>query len=263
MNKKHWEENVEKFGMSLTSTTKTETIKKLEVDALTRTIKLFSNNGKTILEVGCGNGHNIFHLSKTFPTRNFTGIDYVDSMIKNAKVLCKNRKNVNFYTEDIFKLDKNKKLLKEYDIIFSDRCLINLQSDKKQKKGFLQMVKKTKKDGIIICLENFVDIHKNQNSMRKMVGLPARKIAEYNKFIDVLDWLNYTKEFCNLIHWEDYSSLHDLILYVILPMTNGGKIEYDHPIVKAITDFCLEYYKHKTPNFGTFNQNRLYVFRKK
>ena len=54
--KKHWETLAEKYAEDLKSTTKTSTIKKLEINAIQNTIKQIINivGNVNILEVGCG-----------------------------------------------------------------------------------------------------------------------------------------------------------------------------------------------------------------
>jgi len=55
--KKFWDENAKTNTTSILSTTKTSTIKKLEIDAFYRAIRNLSDTDKTgrLLEVGCGN----------------------------------------------------------------------------------------------------------------------------------------------------------------------------------------------------------------
>ena len=67
--KKHWDENAKSKSTSILSTTKTPTIKKLEIDAFYQVILNLSDNNKPerLLEVGCGNGHNLFGLKQLLP----------------------------------------------------------------------------------------------------------------------------------------------------------------------------------------------------
>ena len=58
----------------------------------------------------------------------------------------------------------------------------------------------------------------------------------------------------------DFSSLHDLMLYVLLPCINGGAVEYNHPLINATTELLLN--SKIDCNFGDFGQNRLFLFAK-
>ena len=84
--KEHWENLAKKYAEDLKSTTKTPTIKHLEINAIFNAIKGISDSKTEInvLEVGCGNGHNLFGLSKLFNNYSFTGVDYSQQMISNA-----------------------------------------------------------------------------------------------------------------------------------------------------------------------------------
>ena len=80
--KRHWVEWA-KAGVDLRATTKTGTIKSLEIAALVRAIRRSGMDSRqcTVLEAGCGNGQNCVALAREFATFNFVGFDYVDTMI--------------------------------------------------------------------------------------------------------------------------------------------------------------------------------------
>ncbi len=59
----HWKNWAKEYRYQLRATTKTPTIKKLEIFALYQAFKktqFFSQEGCRVLEIGCGNGHNCF-----------------------------------------------------------------------------------------------------------------------------------------------------------------------------------------------------------
>jgi predicted O-methyltransferase YrrM len=267
--KQHWEKWAQEFETDLRATTKTPTIKQLEIDAIYRAIKkthFFDTKDAKILEVGCGNGYNCFALSELLPDFNFTGVDYVPEMIENAKKI-QNKASlkyspITFKVTDVLNLVSEKELKSRYDIIFTDRCIINLNTPELQIKAFEQLSKKVSKDGYLIILENFVQNYKRQNDCRKSVGLPERIPAEYNLFIDENTFLLKMKERMKLIHSDDFGSLHDILLYVLVPMINMGEIDYEHPLVKAATELSVSILEKYDNPFGSFGQNRLFLFRK-
>ena len=87
--KKHWQNLAKTHTTTLFATTKTQSIKLLEIAALSKCIKEKFNKIQKIdiLEVGCGNGQNIFRLAKEFENAKFSGIDYIEEMVQNAKSL--------------------------------------------------------------------------------------------------------------------------------------------------------------------------------
>lgn len=267
--KEHWEKWAREFETDLRATTKTPTIKRLEIDAIYRAIKrthFIGMKDVDILEVGCGNGYNCFALSELLPDFSFTGIDYVPEMVANAKTL-QNKNSpkysrVTFKVADALNLENEKNIKSQYHVVFTDRCIINLNTPDLQIKAVDQLSKKVKQGGYLIILENFMQNYARQNYCRKSVGLPERIPAEFNLFIDENTFLLHIKKLMELVHVDDFGSLHDIILYVLIPMVNNGKIDYNHPLVKAATELSISISEEYNNPFGNFGQNRLFLFHK-
>jgi len=49
---------------------------------------------------------------------------------------------------------------------------------------------------------------------------------------------------------------------VLVPMITDGNVDYEHPIVAAVTKLLLSNPEEFGNSFGDFGQNRLYVFKK-
>jgi len=262
-NKEYWEKNASKYGTSVKSTTKHLGIKKIEISILETIIKSNFKKNIKILELGCGNGINLMNLSKTFRYNNYTGIDYSPKMIKIAK---KNKlKNVLFEEADITKKEAYNKLGK-FDFIFTNRCLINLKSEKKIRLVINLIKNSLNKGGKALFLENFVDGHKEQNFLRKILHLKKRNVAPYNQFINLNFFLPLLKRSFIIEKNTNYSSLYDLILYVLNPSINKNKILYNSKIQKKLTYLFISYLKKKK-NILSLNinsgQNNLILCKKK
>lgn len=267
--KQHWEKWAHEFETNLRATTKTPTIKRLEIDALYRAIKRTHFVGMKdvdILEVGCGNGYNCFALSELLQDFNFAGVDYVPEMIENAKTLQNKAipkySRVTFKVADVLNLENEKNIKSQYHIVFTDRCIINLNTPDLQIKAINQLSKKVKQDGYLIILENIMQSYTRQNDCRKSVGLPERVPAEFNLFIDENTFLLQINKSMKLVHVDDFGSLHDIVLYVLIPMINSGEIDYNHPLVKAATELSVSVSEKYDNPFGSFGQNRLFLFHK-
>lgn len=262
--KVHWQNWAREYKEGLRATTKTPSIKALEIDALSRSFgKIIENRALKILEVGCGNGHNCFALAERFPKCEFTGVDYVHEMIENAqKIRSKNSSydHISFRTGDILELDQHPELDEQYDIVFTDRCIINLNSDSLQQRAVDQLTKKVNARGFFVMIENSQATHHEQNDLREAVGLPPRPVAEFNHFINEEKLLPCIPGNFTLIEIDNFASLHDILLYVLIPSINRGKIDYDHPLMASATRMLLEISDTKSNSFGNFGQNRLYVF---
>jgi ubiquinone/menaquinone biosynthesis C-methylase UbiE len=261
-NRTYWNLRAKKNKHTIKSTTNFNLIKEFEISILKYLIKKYLKKKKLkILELGCGNGINIKRLKKIFPKFEFLGIDYSPEMIRYAKK--NSNSNVNFIEADITNKDIYNKLPK-FDLIFTNRCLINLKSDNKIKLAINKSKKLLKRNGYFIFLENFSNGHKNKNKLRKILGLKFRKIAKFNKFLNQKLFLNFLKRNFRILENINYSSLNDLLLYVLLP-NKSGKINYNSKLQKKLIFLLIKVLeKEKTLLTLNYNsgQNNLIVCKK-
>lgn len=265
----YWESLAQTHGIDLASTTKTPTIKRLEIAALSRALSTYGVDieSSNVLEIGCGNGHNLFALSDIFPKTLLAGVDYSDGMISAARRLqqaSKHRDRFTFEVRDVLNMDNDSTDLHPYSIVFTDRLIINLNSWELQKIALRNIAGQVAKSGLLLILENFVGSYSAQNALREAIGLTPRTPDPYNLFLNENAFETFTKVDLGLelLAVEDFGSLHDVILYVLLPYVNSNKTNYDHPLMDAVT-FLLENSADLTQqSFGSFGQNKLYVFRR-
>jgi ubiquinone/menaquinone biosynthesis C-methylase UbiE len=266
--KAHWRSWAVTYGTTLRATTKASTSKALEIDGLARRFRslLGSSPSGTVLEVGCGNGFNCLELAAIFPRLKFDGVDYVEEMIEAANKSRRESRHadrVRFVVGNALRLASHNGLASSYDIVFTDRCLINLPTPQLQKDAITALATKVRPDGHLVMIENSQVTYETQNRYRELLGLPSRTPAGFNVFIDEAEILPHLATTgLELLDAEDFISLHDLVLYVLLPCLNGGEIDYDHPLVEVATELNRAV-SAITPNaFGASGQNRLYCCRK-
>lgn len=265
----HWTNWAETYGTALRATTKTPTAKFLELDAFTRRLQSILGNQKAnILEIGCGNGINCIPLAKHFPNIHFDGLDYVAQMISAAHETLASedasvKDRVRFFQANALELDTQPDILESYDVVFTDRCLINIKPLENQKLAISKMATKLKPGGHLLMIENSIQTFEQQNQCRKTLDLPPRDPADYNLFFDDDEILGHLASAgLELVEIEDFISLHDLLLYVLVPAINGGTVDYEHPIVKAAATLNRAVSATTRSSFGQFGQNRLYCCRK-
>lgn len=266
--KKHWDSNAKEHKTSLDSTTKTSTIKRLEINAFFRFITKACNTSdrKNLLEVGCGNGHNIFGLAERLPNFYFHGIDYSEDMIiaameRNKKIA---NKNISFEVGDTLDISLNSSSVSKFDFVITNRLLINLNTWELQQIALKQLFNSIIEGGYLILIENFNTSYGNQNMLREIISLPARIPDPYNRFMEEELLENYiVKDLgMDLIYSENFGSLHDLMLYVLIPHMNEGKVDYDHALMESVTLLLENLSEELINSFGEFGQNRLYAFKK-
>ncbi len=263
--KKHWQSLAETYKKDLLATTKTRTIKALEIDALSRAIQDATTiqSSTSVLEVGCGNGHNCIALKRLFPDLKFLGIDYVPEMIQGATQLLDQERlsDLTFQTGDILKLNADKNLAATYDIIFTVRCIINLPDEAMHLNALAELASKVASSGSLILLENYTSSYGRQNELRTNIGLETRTPDRYNCFLNERSFVDHAKRLgLSVRKTEDFASLHDILLYVLLPSVLEGKIEYEHPLMHAVTTLLVSSKGSLANAFGSFGQNRLYHF---
>lgn len=108
---------------------------------------------KSILEVGCGKGLNIFNLAKQFPSINFTGIDISDEAINFCKKN-NNFKNVEFIKENAAKINFKDNY---FDMTYTVLALEQMQQIQKEVIKKITQITKNR----IILIEPFTDVNQN------------------------------------------------------------------------------------------------------
>jgi ubiquinone/menaquinone biosynthesis C-methylase UbiE len=265
--KDHWRNWASQFGTGLNATTKTGTSKALEIDALARRMSAIGlgEGAARVLEVGCGNGMNCFGLSQHFPRMQLDGIDYTEEMIVAAvEAAAANgvTERTRFYVGNALDLSSVAGLQQEYDAVYTDRCLINIEKVELQLQAISGLAARVRRGGHLIMIENSMATYERQNHCRTLLGLPARTPAAFNLFFDDARILSHLKSLGLDIEIEDFISLHDLMLYVLVPAINGGTVDYDHPLVHAATRLNMAVSAETPSAFGGFGQNRMFVCRK-
>ena len=162
----HYENEAKNKSSSSKSTMQDQFIRQLEVEKISQLLKeILKNNSEKIVEIGCGNGHTIHKLSKKIKVE-FVGFDVNKKMIEIAT--SKKNKNTSFKVDDIVntKIPKN-----SVDIVFTERCLINLTNWKTQKKALKNIFSILRPKGKFIMLEAFDDGLMDLNKARKSLNL--------------------------------------------------------------------------------------------
>ncbi|MFC1680854.1 class I SAM-dependent methyltransferase [Pseudomonadota bacterium] len=262
--REHWKNWATSYGTDLRATTKASTAKRIELNTLVKTVKSiqdsFSDEPK-LLEIGCGNGHNLIALHERFPHFRLLGIDYIEEMIESAEKLRVERgistESVEFRVGNVLNLEN---LSADYDLVYTVRCLINLNSDRLQQEAIFGISRKIRSGGYLLMLENSANTYENQNRLRVLAGLEARTPAEFNHFINEDALFGCLPAAgLELVKTEDYISFHDIVLYVLLPMVNDGALDYGNPLVDAAARLSIAMSECGGGDLGQYGQNRLYL----
>jgi hypothetical protein len=151
--------------------------------------------------------------------------------------------------------------LSSVDVVFTDRMLINLASAEEQLAVMNAISALLSPGKLFLMLENSVQTHAVLNRVRVTLGLPARPSASYNVFIDEPKVIAAFQQSMSLVTVDDFSALHDMMLYAIEPSATDGEVHYDSALMTRLTDAVLQLAELGLGGSG-FGQNRLWVWRK-
>ena len=231
--------------------TKDYNAKIIEIEALS---KFFKKN-ITVLEFGCGNGHTAIELAKKFNVK-IDACDYSPEMILEAKKIQKKEKlsnRVSFFLADIKKKIEIKPI---YDLVFTERMLINLDSWAYQKKSIIKLINCLKPKGRLVLMENSATGLKKINDYRSMLGLKKIKAPWHNLYLDDEKMLNFQIRNCKLIEVIPYSSTYYFLSRVINAwLANEKRMEPNYNA--KINKLAL-----KLPSIGDCAQGKIYLYKK-
>ena len=256
----YWEERAKENYNGITATTNDIHLRSLEVYTLIDTIcQIKSKNTTKLLDIGCGDGRSTLDIAAQFPDCYITGIDFSGTMVEIAKnnLESKNglKDRVNFFVGDVTEIDASIGDEK-YDIIISDRCLINLESSVIQYKVISDISDHLNSGGYFIAIENFIDGHNLMNDSRQAMGLPEIPIRWHNKYFDEENFLNRSKKHFTHIVIKDFASSYYFatrIIYSKMCQIRGEIPDYNHEIHQLAT---------KLPWTGKFSPVKLIVMKK-
>jgi SAM-dependent methyltransferase len=239
-NLQFWDSMAVAHGTDFTATTKTWSIKRLEIAELHRALLSAGiSAGSTVCEAGCGNAVNLIALARVLPGVDFSGFDYSPAMVSSAREAISASSELLALPPRVScaslldHVQLNSVLGRKFDAVFSDRVLINLQSEDEQRAGLKNLVSLVKRRGHVLMIENHIESFEALNSLRALVGLKRKVVADFNLFIKTTRLDEWIEELdCELLDRRYFSSVHDVFLYVLTPLMNAGCTDYHDAIVE-------------------------------
>ncbi len=254
----HYKNEAKKEASSPQSTMKDQVIRQLEIKKISLLIKESLKNGKEdILEIGCGNGYTIKTLTKKIKAK-FVGVDINKGMVKIAK----NRKikNTIFKVDDIVNTNIPKN---SFNIIFTERCLINLVDWETQKKALENIFSILRPKGRFIMIEAFEDGLNELNKARDSLGLEKINPAWHNYYFNKKKLTNFVKPmFTNYfsnssnIKFDAFLSSYYFGSRVLYPSLIQNKMELTY------NNKFVEFFSY-IPNYGNYGPIQCCVLEKK
>lgn len=223
--------------------------KELEIKAISKHIK----NGMVVAEFGCGNGTTAIELLRRHDIELHC-FDFSPAMIDSAKNLAKEaglENRIHFQVGDV---RDEPELGKKFDVIYSERMIINLPDWESQAKAIRYLAGNLNAGGRYLMCENSKVGLDNINKLRESAGLEIISPPWHNVYLvdDLVASLD-TPE-VKLIDVEPFSATYYFLSRVVnawLANKEGTQPSYDAPV----NQLALE-----LPPFGDCSQGKLWIF---
>ena len=160
------------------------------IDAEINLVKSYISPNSKILDAGCGEGEGTLQYS-TVSNVIIHAVDFSETRLKKAREKLSEINNVTFKKVDFL---NNYVLDFDYDIIISQRFLINLMDWELQKKVISDLMGLLKPGGKFLLLEGSEQGTEDLNSIRRIFGLPPIAVKWHNLFFNDLKLQNFILE---------------------------------------------------------------------
>ena len=224
--------------------------KVLEIEAIAKYVKA----GMHILEVGCGNGITAIELAKRYEVE-IVGLDYAEKMVQAANLIVAEETlcgKVTFMVGDVGTLDD---LGEKYDLIYTERVLINLKDWEAQRKAIVDITHRLRPGGAYVMCENSMNGLEKINEFRGFVGISPINPPWHNIYFKDEDLNALEIPGIKLEKVDCYSSTYYFLSRVVnawLAKEEGKEPAYDATVNRLAL---------KLPAFGDMAQGRIWLWR--
>ena len=246
--KKYWDERAS-FGFN--AGTNDSILKKIEISKLKEYVK----TGMKILDLGCGNGVTAIDIASNYDV-SISAYDYAPKMVEQAMINKKNAKlkgTINFELGDIKDVDKIKET---YDLIYTERVLINLSNWIEQMNSIKAIIKLLKSKGIYLMCENSQDALDRLNEFRLKANLEKIIPPWHNRYFLEKEIKKISINDAKLIKVEPFTSTYYFVSRIINAWeskSSNKNPEYDAPINNLAS---------LLPSIGDIGQTKLWIWEK-
>lgn len=220
--RQYWDDQAVKHKDSYLATTPDKYAKELEIASIGRFLK----DGMNVLDVGCGNGYSTVAYAEMCDIK-IIGLDYSEQMIRCAEA---NNKQIPFTCADVTAMEYEDAT---FDLVMSNRCLINLTSPDMQEVAIREICRVLKPGGSYIMCENTQQGLDALNGVRELAGLPRIETRWHNLYLDEEHILPFARELFDVREARNFASFYYLASRVInarISQDQGVSPQYESDI---------------------------------
>jgi SAM-dependent methyltransferase len=185
-----------------------------------------------VLDIGCGNGSS---LMKLIGQKECTGvgIDFSDEMVKLAKQASQSQglgDRVEWHRRGVPPVPNE---WAQFDVAYSQRCLINLTNVEQQKEAVLSVKDTLKSGGTYIMMECFMEGAEETNLLRRRLGLQAMDAPWHNLFFhlhEVKSWSTPSFYLEKVVHVSSTYHFLSRVINAKFAADSGEALRYDAAI---------------------------------
>lgn len=155
--------------------------KKLEMAVIAKYVK----DGMRVLDVGCGDGEMLMSLARSYRLDLAIGVDSSKDMISIAQEKTPGFPDVRFLVHNIKELTSLSH--PTFDLIYTQRALINLDSWEEQRQAILDILSLLKPGGTYVMVECFQEGLQEINELRLKVGLESIVPPWHNRYLKKIE----------------------------------------------------------------------------
>jgi ubiquinone/menaquinone biosynthesis C-methylase UbiE len=205
----HYKIQAEKHKDSSTSTMEDVIIRQKELESILsffnlREVRVIA--GK-VLEIGCGNGYTLQQLAGNHTGVSFHGVDFSQDLLDIATKRKIN--NGSFSRGDVRQLKFEDASI---DVVYTERCLINLLNWQDQQKGLSEIYRILKKGGFYFMIESFTDAFDNLNKARNELGLNSIPVAHHNLYFNKELFTEFVSPLFNIVDAAGLGTIENPVL---------------------------------------------------
>ncbi len=185
-----------------------------------------------VLDIGCGNGSSLVQL---VDGKGCTGVgfDFSEKMVETAQASVKAaalQDRIQLHRRTVPPVSNEWGL---FEVAYSQRCLINLDSAEAQKAAVLSIADTLAPGGFYIMMECFNEGAEETNLLRQRFGLEAMHAPWHNRFFnlhEVKSWSSPQFYVERVTHISSTYHFLSRVVYAKLAAQSGEQLRYDSDI---------------------------------